>query len=128
MAGIFSTGYRKCSIARIIMKPGTGIIMINGKTLNDYFIAKLHQIRIISPLKLIGKEKQFDFSIHVEGGGLSGQVDSVKHAIAKAVSEFDSTLRPILKENGLLTRDSRIKERVKAGLRGARKARQYRKR
>jgi small subunit ribosomal protein S9 len=128
MAQIFSTGYRKASIARIIMKPGTGIIKINGKTLNDYFIAKLHQIRVMAPLKMLGKEKQFDFMIQVEGGGLSGQVDSVRHAIAKACSEFDSALRPLLKEKGLLTRDSRIKERVKAGLRGARKARQYRKR
>ena len=128
MAGIFSTGYRKASIARIIMKPGTGVIQVNGKTLNDYFIAKLHQIRVIAPLKLLGKEKQFDFTIQVEGGGLSGQVDSVRHAIAKALSEFDSALRPALKDKGLLTRDSRIKERVKAGLRGARKARQYRKR
>ena len=77
---------------------------------------------------MIGKEKQFDFTVQVEGGGLSGQVDSVRHAIAKAMSEFDTSLRPILKDKGLLTRDSRIKERVKAGLRGARKARQYRKR
>jgi small subunit ribosomal protein S9 len=128
MAGIFATGYRKASVARIIMKPGTGVIKINGKTLNDYFIAKLHQIRVLAPLKMLGKEKQFDFTIQIEGGGLSGQVDSVKHAIAKAMTEFDATLKPLLKEKGLLTRDSRIKERVKAGLRGARKARQYRKR
>lgn len=128
MAGIFSTGYRKASIARIIMKPGTGNIKVNGKTLNDYFIAKLHQIRVIAPLKMLNKEKQFDFVVQVEGGGLSGQVDAVRHAIAKAMSEFDTALRPLLKDKGLLTRDSRIKERVKAGLRGARKARQYRKR
>lgn len=128
MAGIFATGYRKASIARIIMKPGTGVFKINGKTLNDYFIAKLHQIRVLAPLKMLGKEKQFDFSIQIEGGGLSGQVDSVRHAIAKAMTEFDPTLKPLLKDKGLLTRDSRIKERVKAGLRGARKARQYRKR
>lgn len=128
MAGIFSTGYRKASIAKVIMKPGSGLIQINGKTLNDYFIAKLHQIRVLAPLKMLGKEKQFDFAIQVAGGGLSGQVDSVRHAIAKAISEFDSSLRPLLKDKGLLTRDSRIKERVKAGLRGARKARQYRKR
>lgn len=128
MAGIFSTGYRKASIARIIMKPGTGNIKVNGKTLNDYFIAKLHQIRVVAPLKMLNKEKQFDFVVQVEGGGLSGQVDAVRHAIAKAMSEFDTALRPMLKDKGLLTRDSRIKERVKAGLRGARKARQYRKR
>lgn len=128
MAGIFTTGYRKESIARVIMKPGTGIIRINSKSFNDYFITKLHQIRLLAPLKLVGKDKMFDFAISVYGGGLSGQVDSVQHAIAKALSEFDSTLKPILKDKGLLTRDSRIKERVKAGLRGARKARQYRKR
>jgi len=128
MAGIFSTGYRKASIARVVMKPGTGLIRINGKDLNDYFICRLHQIRVVAPLKLVGKDKNFDFTIQVLGGGLSGQVDSVRHAIAKTLSEFDSALKPLLKDKGLLTRDSRIKERVKAGLRGARKARQYRKR
>lgn len=123
-----STGYRKTCVARVTMKAGDGNVVINNKKFEEYFPSKLHQIKIFEPLRAVNKEKQFNLTVQVFGGGLSGQADAICHAVAKALSDLDSALRPALKEKGFLTRDSRIKERVKAGLRGARKDRQYRKR
>ncbi len=128
MPGILASGYRKTSLARIIMKPGTGNIRINGKSMDDYFPSQLLHIRLLEPFKTVNREQQFDLSVRVMGGGLSSQADALRHAIAKALSEFDPALKQALRDKGFLTRDARIKERVKAGLRGARKARQYRKR
>mgnify|MGYP000879569552 CR=1 FL=1 len=128
MAGIMSTGYRKTCVARVTMKAGDGKILVNNKNVEEYFPSKLHRIRITEPLHTVNKDKQFNLEIQVFGGGLSGQADAICHAVAKALSDMDNELRPALREKGFLTRDSRIKERVKAGLRGARKDRQYRKR
>ena len=128
MAGIMSTGYRKTCVARVTMKAGDGTVLINNKKVDQYFPNKLHQLRIIEPLRTVNKEKQFNLTVQVSGGGLSGQAVAICHAVAKALSDMDISLKPALRERGFLTRDSRIKERVKAGLRGARKDRQYRKR
>ncbi len=128
MPGILSTGYRKTSIARIILKPGSGKIRVNGKDLEQYFPSLLLQKRFLEAFETTKKQNQFDVTAHISGGGISSQSDALRHAISKALSEFDSTCKQALRDKGFLTRDARIKERVKAGLRGARKARQYRKR
>lgn len=125
---IINTGYRKSSIAKVIARPGTGKILINGKDYKDYFPSFYQNYKILEPLKLTGKERSLDFKIYVEGGGTSAQADAIRHGIAKAISEIFPYTKLILKEKNLLTRDIRIKERKKYGLRKARKARQYRKR
>ena len=128
MAILIKSGHRKTAISRVILKPGTGKITINGKEFKDYFKSFYLYYRVLEPLKVIGGEKQFDCTIRVEGGGLSSQADAVKDSIARALNEYNISFRPSLKSNGLLTRDARIKERKKAGLKKARKGRQYRKR
>jgi small subunit ribosomal protein S9 len=128
MPGILATGYRKTSIARIILKPGTGSIRVNGKAFEDYFPSQLLQLRSTEPFETVKRSKQFDVTARILGGGISSQTDALRHAIAKALSEFDPNFKQSLRDKGFLTRDARVKERVKAGLRGARKARQYRKR
>ncbi|HOI25096.1 MAG TPA: 30S ribosomal protein S9 [Caldisericia bacterium] len=128
MPGILATGYRKTSIARIMLKPGTGSIRVNGKAFKDYFPSQLLQLRSTEPFETVKRSKQFDVTARILGGGISSQTDALRHAIAKALSEFDPNFKQSLRDKGFLTRDARVKERVKAGLRGARKARQYRKR
>jgi small subunit ribosomal protein S9 len=128
MPGILATGYRKTSIARIMLKPGTGSIRVNGKAFEDYFPSQLLQLRSTEPFETVKRSKQFDVTARILGGGISSQTDALRHAIAKALSEFDPNFKQSLRDKGFLTRDARVKERVKAGLRGARKARQYRKR
>ena len=125
---IINTGYRKSSIAKVIARPGTGKILINGKDYKDYFPSFYQNYKILEPLKLTGKEKNLDFKIYVEGGGTSAQADAIRHGIAKAISEIFPYTKLILKEKNLLTRDIRIKERKKYGLHKARKAPQYSKR
>jgi small subunit ribosomal protein S9 len=128
MSGILATGYRKTSIARIMLKPGTGSIRVNGKAFEVYFPSQLLQLRSTEPFETVKRSKQFDVTARILGGGISSQTDALRHAIAKALSEFDPNFKQSLRDKGFLTRDARVKERVKAGLRGARKARQYRKR
>ncbi len=128
MPGLLATGYRKTSIARIIMKPGTGVIKVNNKSVDEYFPSRLFHIRFLEPFKTVNRENQFDLNVQLTGGGLSSQADALRHAIAKALSDLEPSFKQPLREQGFITRDARIKERVKAGLRGARKARQYRKR
>jgi small subunit ribosomal protein S9 len=128
MSGILATGYRKTSIARIMLKPGTGSIRVNGKAFEVYFPSQLLQLRSTEPFETVKRPKQFDVTARILGGGISSQTDALRHAIAKALSEFDPNFKQSLRDKGFLTRDARVKERVKAGLRGARKARQYRKR
>ncbi len=128
MPGLLATGYRKTSIARIIMKPGTGVIKVNNKSVDEYFPSRLFHIRFLEPFKTVNRENQFDLNVQLTGGGLSSQADALRHAIAKALSDLEPSFKQPLREKGFITRDARIKERVKAGLRGARKARQYRKR
>lgn len=125
----YGLGRRKSATARARLLSGKGVITINGKTAEEYFSGSQAQLaELLQPLMLIGKEKQFDVSLVVSGGGLSGQVDASKLAIAKAISAMNDDLRGTLKKASLLKRDPREKERKKYGLRSARKREQFSKR
>jgi len=125
---IHAVGKRKSSIARVWMKPGTGNIIVNRRSLDEYFGRETLKMVIRQPLELTDSIGRYDFLINVKGGGISGQAGSIKHGISKALLSLDPGLRPALKKGGFLTRDSRIKERKKYGLRGARARYQYSKR
>lgn len=126
---LYGLGRRKSATARARLLPGKGIITINDKAADAYFDqSEAHVSELLQPLMLLGKEKQFDISIVVSGGGLSGQVDAIKLAIAKAISSTNEDLRGTLKKARLLKRDPREKERKKYGLRSARKKEQFSKR
>ena len=125
---LFTTGKRKSSIARIIVTKGNGVIEVNGRKLNDYFTRDTSILILKQPLVLTNHETSFDIKVNVQGGGLTGQADAIKHAITKALLEFDKELRPSLKEAGFITRDARIKERKKPGQPKARKKFQFSKR
>ena len=125
----YGTGRRKTSVARVRLLPGSGQIVVNGRTAQDYFGGRdLHQLTIRQPLRLTGTVEQFDVSVRVVGGGVSGQAGAIRHGVARALVRFDEELRPTLKAAKLLTRDARAKERKKVGLKRARKAPQYTKR
>jgi small subunit ribosomal protein S9 len=124
----YATGKRKTAVARIYMKMGSGVIVVNKRSFDDYFTRDSLKMMIQRPLELVGKKDQFDFFINVHGGGMSGQAGAVKHGISKALLEYDGDTRSILKKAGFLTRDSRIKERKKYGQPGARKRFQFSKR
>ncbi len=125
----FGTGRRKTAVARVRLTPGTGTFIVNGKTATDYFGGRqLNQIVIEQALRLVNRLGQYNVSVKVVGGGVSGQAGAVRHGISRALIQADETLRPVLKKNGLLTRDARAKERKKPGLKRARKAPQYTKR
>ena len=123
----YANGKRKTSVARVRMYEGKGKFIVNEKPIEEYFFGDLIG-NVKSPLKLVNLQKRFDLSIKVEGGGVSSQADAVRHGIAKALLEFDPALRSQLKKAGLLTRDSRVKERKKFGLHRARRAPQFSKR
>ncbi|PLS81857.1 30S ribosomal protein S9 [Candidatus Saccharibacteria bacterium] len=125
----YGLGRRKAATARARLYSGKGVITINGKTADEYFSSSEALLsELLQPLVLIGKEKQYDVSLVVSGGGLSGQVDACKLAVAKAVSAMNEDLRSTLKKASLLKRDPREKERKKYGLRSARKREQFSKR
>lgn len=125
----YGLGRRKSATARARLYAGKGKVTINDKPAVEYFSDnKAMAGEIIDPLALVGKQKEFDVTIRVSGGGLAGQVDAIKLAIAKAITAGHADLRPSLKKADLLTRDPREKERKKYGLRGARKREQYSKR
>jgi small subunit ribosomal protein S9 len=125
----YGTGRRKTAVARIRMMPGTGSFTVNGKTAQDYFGGRqLNQIIIEQALRLVNRLGQYNITVKVVGGGVSGQAGAIRHGISRALIQADETLRPVLKKNGLLTRDARAKERKKPGLKRARKAPQYTKR
>ncbi|MFZ1812752.1 MAG: 30S ribosomal protein S9 [Candidatus Saccharimonadales bacterium] len=125
----YGLGRRKSATARARLMGGKGAVTVNGKSAEDYLDGnKTLVAELTDPLALIGKQKDFDVSIVVSGGGMSGQVDACKLAISKAISEMDETLRSTLKKAGLMKRDPREKERKKYGLRSARKREQYSKR
>lgn len=125
----YGTGKRKNAIARVRLVPGDGAITVNGKPMQEYFGGRfLHRIVILQPFTLTGTLDRFDVSVRVSGGGVSGQAGAIRHGIARALLRFDEELRPTLKRAKLLTRDARIKERKKVGLKRARKAPQYTKR
>ncbi|WP_066464609.1 30S ribosomal protein S9 [Sanguibacter suarezii] len=122
-------GRRKEAIARVRIVPGTGQWKINGRTLEDYFPNKVHQQLVNSPFKLVDVEGRFDVIARINGGGTSGQAGALRLGIARALNEVDEeNNRPALKKAGFLTRDARVVERKKAGLKKARKAPQYSKR
>ena len=122
------TGRRKSSVARVFMTPGTGKIIVNDKTLEEYLPQEILRMVVKSPLVETGTDGQYDILINVFGGGLTGQAGAMRHGIARALLEVGEDFRPALKKAGFLTRDSRSKERKKYGLRGARRRPQYSKR
>jgi small subunit ribosomal protein S9 len=122
------TGRRKEAVVRVRLVPGSGNVLLNGRTLEEYFPARSHRIMVTTPFRVIGREKEFDVTARLNGGGVSGQAGALRHGIARALVEMDPSLRPALKKEGLLTRDPREKERRKYGLKKARKAPQYSKR
>ena len=125
----YGTGRRKSAVARVRLYPGEGAITVNGKPAPEYFGGRgLHQANITQPLRLTGTLDRFNVTVRVVGGGVSGQAGAIRHGIARALTRFDEELRPALKQAKLLTRDARVKERKKVGLKRARKAPQYTKR
>ena len=124
----YATGKRKSAIARVYMKAGSGNIVVNKRSYEEYFTRPSLKMIIKQPFEITGKNGQFDLYVNVSGGGVAGQAGAVKHGISKALLEYDVQLRPILKKAGFLTRDARIKERKKYGQPGARKRFQFSKR
>jgi small subunit ribosomal protein S9 len=124
----YGTGKRKTSVARVFLRPGKGGATVNGRPLEEYFTTVDQRKLVVEPLQATENVENFDLYITVKGGGLSGQAGAVRHGIAKALVDFDPDLRGVLKEQGLLTRDARKKERKKPGQRGARARFQFSKR
>ena len=122
------TGKRKTSVARVILRPGDGQTWINGRTLEEYFPRQVLRTVATMPLRTAGVEGTFDIRARLHGGGPAGQAGALRHGIARALIEADPDLRIVLKREGFLTRDARIVERKKAGLRKARKRPQFSKR
>ncbi|HET7573951.1 MAG TPA: 30S ribosomal protein S9 [Solirubrobacterales bacterium] len=127
-ARFLATGKRKRSIARVTLLPGDGKFQINGRDLEEFFPRPLHQTMAKQPLAVSGYEGNVDVRVRVHGGGVSGQAGAVRHGIARALTDIDAELRGDLKRRGFLTRDARVKERRKAGLKKARKRPQFSKR
>lgn len=123
-----AVGRRKTAIARVRIVAGEGRIQINDKAPLAYLGRRSLEMQVVQPLRLTDNLRRFDISVKVEGGGVSGQAGAVAHGIARALIAYDEELRPVLKRAGLLTRDARMKERKKYGLKRARKAPQYTKR
>lgn len=122
------TGRRKTSVARVRIYPGSQEVIINGRTLQDALPRLLLQQQALAPLNVAGQMGKFGVQVKVAGGGVSGWAGAISHGIARALVEFDENLKPTLRRQGLLTRDARMKERKKYGLKRARKAEQYTKR
>ena len=127
-ARYLATGKRKRSVARVTVRPGSGKIEVNERSLEDFFPRPLHQTIARQPLAVTGYEDSVDVRVLVHGGGVSGQAGAVRHGISRALIEIDPDLRAELKRRGFLTRDARVKERRKAGLKKARKRPQFSKR
>ena len=123
-----ATGRRKESIARVRMKPGSGEFVVNDRTLDEYFGRETSKMILKQPLEVVEQLNKVDISINVCGGGLSGQAGAIRHGISRALIKLNPDSRPALKKAGFLTRDARVKERKKYGLKKARKAPQYSKR
>jgi len=130
MAGtrFYGTGRRKSSIARVWLKPGSGKITVNDKSLDDYFGRETSKMVVKQPLEFTENADKFDIYVTVKGGGDSGQAGAIKHGITKALLEVDGALRGVLKKAGFITRDSRVKERKKYGKKAARASFQFSKR
>ena len=124
----YGTGRRKTSTSRVILRPGTGNFTVNKRTLEQYFFDETHRMLVKRPLEASDTLNKFDLVVNVEGGGMRGQAGAVQHGIARALVDFSGELRGVLKKEGLLTRDPRMKERKKYGQPGARKRFQFSKR
>jgi small subunit ribosomal protein S9 len=124
----YASGRRKTAVARVRLYPGTGDIIVNDRPLEEYFPREDHRGQVRGPLRATNMLDQFNVMVKVDGGGISGQAGAVGHGVARALLLANPELRPTLRKAGFLTRDSRMKERKKAGLKRARKAPQYTKR
>jgi small subunit ribosomal protein S9 len=130
LAEIFNrgTGRRKNAVARVRIQPGEGRVVVNEKDPLAYLGRRVLEMAALAPLRVTSTQRKFDISVKVTGGGTSGQAGAIAHGIARALISYDPDYRPVLKKAGLLTRDARMKERKKYGLKRARKAPQYTKR
>ena len=125
----YGTGRRKKSVARVRLYAGTGKVTINGRDINDYFGLETLKLIVRQPLELTGTTEKFDVECRVGGGGVTGQAGAIRHGVSRALLQYNSDeLRPLLKKAGFLTRDPRMKERKKYGLKAARRAPQFSKR
>jgi small subunit ribosomal protein S9 len=124
----YATGKKKTSVARVWIKPGSGNVVVNQRSLDEFFGRETSKMVVHQPLELTDNVGKFDISVNVSGGGPSGQAGAIKHGITKALLEADPELRAVLKKAGFITRDSRVKERKKYGRRAARRSFQFSKR
>lgn len=124
----YGTGRRKKSVARVRVYPGTGSIVINDRDIDDYFGLETLKLIVRQPLTLTDTLDKFDIVCRVSGGGVTGQAGAIRHGLSRALLQYDENIRPTLKKAGFLTRDPRMKERKKYGLKGARRAPQFSKR
>jgi small subunit ribosomal protein S9 len=127
-ARYYGTGRRKSSIARVYLAPGTGKITINKRDMDTYFGLETLKLIVRQPLVITENQDKFDVMVNVKGGGFTGQAGAIRHGITRALMQSDADLRPILKKAGFVTRDPRMKERKKYGLKAARRAPQFSKR
>ena len=125
---LYGTGRRKKSLARVRIVPGTGVISINGRDVDEYFGLETMKLIVNQPFATTGTEGKFDIIARVNGGGFSGQAGAIRHGLSRALVAADEANKPALKAAGFLTRDPRMKERKKYGLKAARRARQFSKR
>ncbi|AEI65455.1 30S ribosomal protein S9 [Corallococcus macrosporus] len=126
--GFYATGRRKEATARVWIRPGTGLVTINGRELNAYFGRETSKMILNQPLEILEQKGKVDVTVNVKGGGLSGQAGAIRHGIARALCSFNPEFRPALKKAGFLTRDARAVERKKYGQPGARRRFQFSKR
>jgi small subunit ribosomal protein S9 len=127
-AKYYGTGRRKSSVARVFLVPGTGKITVNKKDIEEYFGLDTLKVVVRQPLEATSTTDKFDVIVTIRGGGVSGQAGAIRHGLSRALLQADEDYRPVLKKEGYLTRDPRMKERKKYGLKGARRAPQFSKR
>ena len=127
-SGFYATGRRKEAIARVWVKPGTGVMTVNGRALEDYFGRQTSKMVINQPLEVLEQAGKVDMTVNVRGGGLSGQAGAIRHGLARALCVWNPEFRPAMKKAGFLTRDARVVERKKYGQPGARRRFQFSKR
>jgi small subunit ribosomal protein S9 len=126
--GFYATGRRKEATARVWLRPGNGVVVINGRDINEYFGRETSKMVLNQPLDVLEQKGKLDITVNVKGGGLSGQAGAIRHGIARALCSFNPEFRPALKKAGFLTRDARAVERKKYGQPGARRRFQFSKR
>ncbi|WP_430232567.1 30S ribosomal protein S9 [Nitrosomonas communis] len=124
----YGTGRRKSAVARVFIKPGSGLFTINNKPVDEYFSRETGRMIVRQPLELTGNMANLDITVNLCGGGESGQAGAVRHGITRALIDYDASLKPVLSKAGFVTRDAREVERKKVGLRKARRRKQFSKR